>query len=193
MAFHLFSRLPTELRQQIWNEALPREIGQTFYCYNTKCWEPRQLVEADEGFESTHETNLHFTFQDELLDPVLFEIPLLFVNREARIVAQHWLTKHRIGSYQSKDGHSIVFACRFNAHRDSLYVGHGPLNYFLVEPGEREYMLDLIGKPFMFSPASIKYLALPATVFMPEMGYELVYLLVCNISAQYVTSWLHHS
>ncbi|CAF9906646.1 MAG: hypothetical protein GOMPHAMPRED_004831 [Gomphillus americanus] len=177
MAFRLFPRLPTELRQQIWNAALPREIGQTLYCYKTGCWEPRQLTEVDEGFEPTHETNLYLTFQEELLDPVLFEIPLLFVNREARIVAQQWLTRHGIDSYQSKDDHSIVFACRFNTDRDSLYVDHDALSYFIVEPGEREFALDLTGKPLMFSPASVKHLALPVTVFLPEMGYELVYVL----------------
>lgn len=193
MAFRLFPRLPTELRQQIWNAALPREIGQTLYCYKTGCWEPRQLTEVDEGFEPTHETNLYLTFQEELLDPVLFEIPLLFVNREARIVAQQWLTRHGIDSYQSKDDHSIVFACRFNTDRDSLYVDHDALSYFIVEPGEREFALDLTGKPLMFSPASVKHLALPVTVFLPEMGYELVYVLVCNTFARDPTSCFHHT
>jgi hypothetical protein len=83
--FSLFSRLPPGLRNQIWPDALPKKAKQAIYFYKKGCWRPRRLTKADVDYDPKNdELNLKFEFHHNLLDYVQFEIPIFFVNREAR-------------------------------------------------------------------------------------------------------------
>ena len=114
--FHPFSRLPPELRQQIWNDSLPEEVGQAFYHYKAEdCWRLRPLMFWYDDFHSV------LLEHQELLDPAYFEISLLFVNRESRIIARKWLDKQGIETYLLQDGWSIAFPSPFDTYCDGLY------------------------------------------------------------------------
>lgn len=90
--FPLFSALPFELRDRIWREALPHPAGPTLYFYRGRgCWVPRLLTESDPGF-IPGDDGLAFEFRtDRLGHDNQYNLPLVFVNHEARKVALAWL------------------------------------------------------------------------------------------------------
>jgi hypothetical protein len=101
--FTLFPLLPFELRDQIWHDVLPSQSTgdrpPALYFYRlTPHWAPRVLTESDPGYRAG-EIDLGFYFHAETLahsDDELdnqFDLPLLFVNREARQVAMKWIRK----------------------------------------------------------------------------------------------------
>lgn len=90
--FPLFSALPFELRDRIWREALPHPAGPALYFYPGRgCWVSRPLTESDPGFMAGND-GLAFEFRTDRLDhDNQFDLPLVFVNHEARAVALAWL------------------------------------------------------------------------------------------------------
>ena len=69
--FSLFPSLSTELRIQIWRDALPEKVGQAPYFYEKGCWHPRYLTEVNANYNPHHdELNSLFEFHHELLDNV---------------------------------------------------------------------------------------------------------------------------
>lgn len=95
--FPLFSSLPPELRNQIWCVAMPDKVGPAFYFYRKGCWCPRSLSKSDEEYGPEYDENiLFFEFRYDLLDDAQFEVPLVFVNREARGIALAWVREQGI-------------------------------------------------------------------------------------------------
>ncbi|KAI0836742.1 hypothetical protein F5Y06DRAFT_298432 [Hypoxylon sp. FL0890] len=90
-SFPLFPRLSLKLRDKIWRDSLPDKVGPALYIYREGCWGLRQLKETDEGYyPGLDYYNFTFEFRYDLLDDVQFDIPMAFVNREARDVALAW-------------------------------------------------------------------------------------------------------
>jgi hypothetical protein len=92
--FPLFSVLPLELREQIWRDALPKPAGPALYFYRGRgCWVPRPLTESDPGYKAGADRQAFEFRTDRLGHDNQFDLPLVFVNREARRVALAWLRK----------------------------------------------------------------------------------------------------
>jgi hypothetical protein len=87
-AFPLFPALPPELRNQIWCEALPDDVKPALFFPKNGLWGLRHLTEADWDYNPDwDEANWNFDWNHKLLDKVQYEVPLVFVNREARSIA----------------------------------------------------------------------------------------------------------
>lgn len=143
--FPLFSSLPRELRDQIWRDALPDKVGPALYFYRKGCWCPRRLSTSDEeGFDHENdENNLNFEFRHDLLDDIQFEIPLVFVNREARGNALAWVREQGIEIRPREDRQYPVFVRPFDPMRDALYIALDKWDDFLCEPDDRQSQPDL--------------------------------------------------
>ena len=117
--FPLFSRLPAELRNQIWHDTLPANIGQLLYFYRQGCWGPRRLTEVDEGYHAeNNELNLNYEFRYQLLDPVRIDIPIFLVNREAHSIALAWIHGQGLKLRCHKD--ELIFVRHFDPSSDTL-------------------------------------------------------------------------
>jgi len=90
--FHPFPRLPLELRDQIWQDALPGASGPALYFYERRgYWRSRLLTESDHGYRPG-EDDMALTFHPDSMDTHhQFEVPLAFVNREARRAVLRWV------------------------------------------------------------------------------------------------------
>ncbi|KAK3682963.1 hypothetical protein B0T22DRAFT_472338 [Podospora appendiculata] len=161
--FPLFPFLPAELRDQIWNDALPGNalpenfnIRTFLSVYRKGCWQPRQLTAAEPGFDAANdENNLTLEFRHELLGGLQFEIPLAFVNHEARHVALAWLRclnefgfeltmRARDSSADTCAPRDPVWARPFDLWWDALYIPADSWDDFLAEPVNRQFEPDLL-------------------------------------------------
>ncbi|BCR87254.1 2EXR domain-containing protein [Aspergillus chevalieri] len=143
--FSLFPLLPAELRTQIWQDALPDKITQPLYFYKKGCWSRRLVTEADPDydFEDPH-LNLNFEFRHELLDDVEFEVPLFYVNREARGFALAWVREQGLKIQFQNDKGCLVFIRAFDPKHDTLYVPLNKWDEFCREPFDRTFEPDLV-------------------------------------------------
>ncbi|MCJ1365048.1 hypothetical protein MMC16_004167 [Acarospora aff. strigata] len=143
--FPLFSSLCPELRNQIWHDALPGKVGPALYFYRKGCWCPRRLSKSEEGYDPENdENNLNFEFRHSLLDDAQFEVPLAFVNREARGIALAWVREQGIKIRPGEDRQHHVFVRPFDPMRDALYIALDQWDDFLYEPENRQFQPDLI-------------------------------------------------
>ena len=142
--FPLFSRLPPELRNQIWCNAVPDKIGPALYFYREGCWCPRLLSKSDKEYGPEYDENiLIFEFCYDLLDDAQFEVPLAFVNREARGIALAWVRKQGIELRSYENRHYPIFVRPFDPMRDALYVVLDKWFDFLCEPDNWRFQPDL--------------------------------------------------
>ena len=144
--FTLFPRLAPELRNKIWRNTLP-DVGPALYFYKKGCWCPRRLSESDEGYNPENdELNLNFEFFHNLLYDTQFEVPLAFINHEARSIALDWARNRSMDLRPRKGGQHPVFVRHFDPARDVLYVALEDWNDFLYEADERMHQPDLEGE-----------------------------------------------
>ncbi|PYI03124.1 hypothetical protein BO78DRAFT_421850 [Aspergillus sclerotiicarbonarius CBS 121057] len=109
--FPLFSHLPTELRIQIWGEALPK-FRRPLYFYRKGCWRLRRVGQMQ----------LRYEFDHRLLDDMKFEIPLFSTNREARDVVMRWIHKQGVKVQFDTATDTFWFRRAFNPKYDTLFV-----------------------------------------------------------------------
>jgi len=180
--FPLFSSLALELRDQIWRDALPNEVGPALYFYRKGCWCPRHLLQSDEEYDpENHEFNLNFEFRHDLLNVVQFKVPLFFVNREARNIALAWVREHGIEIRAREDRQSPVFVCPFNPIRDVLYIALDQWDEFLREPDDRCFQPDLLGPLINFKAADVTGIAVPEALLRSEVAAALADILVMTV------------
>ena len=171
--FHLFTSLAPELRHQIWHAALPDEIGPALYFYKKGSWCPQHPLPSDErsNFEND-EPYVDFEFRHDLLDAVQVEIPLFFVNREARHIALAWIHKHNIKmrAYARECGQlqAPVFVSRFDPIYDTLYIAVDKWDEFLCEPDDRCFQPDMVEQFIHVHPANVTRIAVPEALFRGE-------------------------
>lgn len=115
MAFSLFPNLPLELRFQIWQYALPEKKESSLVPYRKGCWKVLPPTSEDSK-------KLPLVFQHHLLDNIQIEIPLVFVNHEARDVAFSWIRKHDIKMRFNNSTQSYILTRQFDPIHDALYV-----------------------------------------------------------------------
>ena len=143
--FPLFSSLPPELRNQIWRNALPDKVGPALYFYRKGCWCPRRLAKSDKGYDPDNdEHNLNFEFRHDLLDDAQFEVPIVFVNHEARGIALAWVREQGIEIRpHANQQYPPVFVRPFDPMRDAVYIALDKWDYFLCEPYDRQFQPDV--------------------------------------------------
>lgn len=165
--FPLFQRLPTELRLQIWREALPERIENPLYFYKNGCWGLRRPTEADADYDPNPEYNLNLEFNHNRLDPLQVEVPLFLVNREAHSFALEWISGQRQGLKPrfNKEKQLLVLNRPFDPERDTVYVSEEKWKEFHREPFDRLFETEQqVGSP---APAFTR-LAVPDQVLLKD-------------------------
>ena len=168
---YAFSSLPLELRDQIWREAMPSKIGPALHFYRTgkEYWRPRRRLQSEEGYYHENEgLNLIFEFRYDLLDDVQFEVPLLFVNREARHIALPWVREQRLQMRRREGRRYPVFVRPFELTRDALYVAPDNWIDLLMEPHDRAFQPDLVNR-IMDVETAVTRIALPEAVIHTQL------------------------
>lgn len=179
--FHWFSRLPVELRIQIWREALPRKDEPALFFFRKECSTLEPDSETDES-NYPENSHLEFIFHEELLDPIQVDVPLAFVNREARGVALPWIHEQGIKLRFCEGRLHPVHARPFDARRDVVYINDSKDIAYPIERRLEEDVLD-INVSCDFHPLHI---ALPETVLLTEIhcllelleSYEVIVLYI---------------
>ncbi|KAL2823228.1 hypothetical protein BDW59DRAFT_163392 [Aspergillus cavernicola] len=168
-----FTRLPGELRNQIWQLALRDPLGQQqqqLCFYKSGCWDPRRLTAADSGYDPDNEEhNLEFEFHHDRLDRVLVEVPLFFVNREARSFARAWIHKQGLQICFDKYTQSLYFVRPVNPKEDILYISKEQFINFLSDPYDRLFQPDLKNHYISWNAPEFRRLALPVAL-LAEQG-----------------------
>lgn len=72
-----------------------------------------------------------------------FEVPLLFVNREARGIALAWVREQGIEIRPREHRQYPIFVRPFDPMRDVLYVALDKWDDLLREPNDWKFQLDL--------------------------------------------------
>ncbi|OBT88500.1 hypothetical protein VE02_03468 [Pseudogymnoascus sp. 03VT05] len=185
--FTRFSKLPPELRNQIWNDALLTKDRPALFPYQDGCWHPIYLSESDEGYIANTD-NIRLEFNSDLLEPIPIEIPVCLVNREARDAAIAWAHRQGARIISLGDMQRHVFGRLFDNEQDTLYVGLSNFADFFVEPYNRLAEPDLFGR-IVGSGPSLRFIAVPEALLerMPgaleEMfewfrGLEVIFIIV---------------
>ena len=162
-----FRNFPQELRDQIWNDALPEKDKPALYPWKKGCWCPRRLQKSDPGWEPNEDLNLRLDFRHDLLDHVEVEIPLFFVNREARRAALAWMRKQNITLRFRKDKQCWVFTRPFDQTMDALYISMDDIGGFFIEPIDRLDEPDIFGQSVFVAP-DVTRIAVPAALFQDD-------------------------
>ena len=145
--FSLFPLLPAELRNMVWEEALPRDFGTCLFPYRPGLWKPRKLSPGDEHFDTEEDTlNLLLEFHLDTLDPIRINLPLAFINHEARHVALDWLRRNYMKLLPYGE-HPLPLAVRaFQYERDILFIPPDKWRAFAWELINRHQEPDLRGR-----------------------------------------------
>lgn len=167
--FSLFSDLPPELRDQIWRDALPEKLGPGLCFYKKGCWRPRRLTASDVGYDPVRDDlNLVFEFRHDLLDATQFEMPLAYVNREARGIALAWIREQDMAIRPRDDKPPYpIYRRSFDPMRDALYIPLEEWENCLAEPYDRMFEPDLINRNVDFIP-DVKRIAVSEALLRRE-------------------------
>ncbi|KAI9159093.1 hypothetical protein HJFPF1_07101 [Paramyrothecium foliicola] len=177
--FSKFSKLPAELRNQIWWNALPVEDGPALFFYRKGCWCPL-------GQDPEYQDLIIFEFCDNLLDRVQVEMALAHVNREARSIALTWAQTQGFKLFSHKPRQCPVFARSFDSSRDAMYIGENEWDSFDREPYERAYEPDLLNHTTTTN-SQLKRVAIPEAVFWNEIENLVdIFDWYCNVSFLFV-------
>ncbi|KAL7947794.1 hypothetical protein V8C42DRAFT_315619 [Trichoderma barbatum] len=170
-AFPRFSRFPPELRLEIWRKSLPDLDSITLHKYKKGCWGPRALPKPESEAEAEIEVDdlqgppqdiVNFDFRHEMLDSVHVDLPLAFVNREARSVALTWLRQRGVEMRFDNDRNCRIFEQKFDPRRDALFINVNQWNDFCLEPFDRLAQPDLSSNP-VNSSTELRRIAIPHT------------------------------
>ena len=190
-SFSPFARLPPELRDQIWHDALPAKVGPHLFLYKSGSWGPYQLDEADTEYNTENdELNWEFRWDYNSLQETYFNVPLFFVNYEARGVALDWLHKHGIETRTIigvENRPRCVFLRSWNLERDAIYVPVKLWNEFLQEPVSRMNRAENEGRTFTMV-GGIWHLAVPETLKITQHDILTLFELIHypEVSALYI-------
>lgn len=175
--FTPFSHLPVEIRLLIWNLALvPDTPDRALFHYKSGCWIARELTKDDPDYNAEHEDwNFYVDFKHELLEPVVYSLPLFQVCREARGVAMAYMASERV---QLWDADAHLVARRFDPARDVLFTPTSEeLTTVIKDSMERLFETDLVDQMVSCSHPSISTVALlpEALTWLSGSMWELWY------------------
>ncbi|CAI6334792.1 unnamed protein product [Periconia digitata] len=109
-SFPSFSELPAELRNEVWKLSLPDTSAPVLVSLDVNSWNA-----------SGTEPDLCVEYQLNKRDPIYYQVPLAFVNHEARSIALAWARKHEC-TMLARDGKDPVFARPFDHKKDAIYL-----------------------------------------------------------------------
>ncbi|EPE36558.1 hypothetical protein GLAREA_08721 [Glarea lozoyensis ATCC 20868] len=162
--FHLFSLLPPELRTQIWLSAFSTPPP-TFYFYKPGAW---KLTPCSCSLDSSA---LDFVFDHKVYDAVQLDIPLFFVNREARAIARAWMRENDVEEVEDGEREErVVFRKEFNPVKDVLFMPYDQWEKFACEGVNRGFANDALGRYLHSGVSTIMNLALPVELFQSSTG-----------------------
>ncbi|KAM0255637.1 hypothetical protein ACHAQJ_005562 [Trichoderma viride] len=168
--FHRFPSFPLELRLQIWRETLPVIDGITLHGYKKGCWGLEQHLELGSSDPPclSASTSLTLDFRHDLLNDVYIDLPIVFVNREARGAALAWAKQQGIKMHFSEEKNRHVFVLPFDPVRDVLFINTHQWEEFCLEPVDLLSQPDLRGETITSSP-EVTQVALPHTAFSDDV------------------------
>jgi hypothetical protein len=173
--FTLFSKLPPELRNQIWRDVLPGKVGTVLFSYKKGSWDIRDPTEVDEEYgHENNGANLNLIWKHDLLDEIQFEIPLVYANREARGIALDWIREQGLQICSLEDRQQPVFVRRWDPVRDALYVGLDQWSDFLNDPHDRFFQPEFLNRNITVE-AHIWHLAVPLALLKTEHGLSTMF------------------
>jgi hypothetical protein len=132
-SFNLFPALAPELRNQIWEEALPEEkIQPSLAFFKPGCWRLHGAAEPD----------LELIFHHELL-AVNGEWPLACVNREARSIALPRIRERGLVA-RARNRQYPIYARPFEPRVDAMFIKFAHFEDVLVDYETRTSQSDLL-------------------------------------------------
>ncbi|KAI0837990.1 hypothetical protein F5Y06DRAFT_58743 [Hypoxylon sp. FL0890] len=166
--FTLFPNLVPELRDLIWRATLPNYIRPTLFFYRRGCWRPRRLTESDKGYLPDDDIdNMELRFRHDLLDnDAQFNVPIFYVNREARSIALAWVREQGIQIRSRADG-QLHFVRPFDVQRDVLYVPDDRWKDFCEEASDKLAGPELMDRAATLE-AEIERLAVSENLFSQD-------------------------
>jgi len=173
-SFPLFASLPPELREMVWQESLPKNLGACLFSYTKGCWQPRHLAPSDQGVDlQGGEHNPHYQFCTDMLRPKEFELPTAFVNHEARHVALRWFRRNGL-RFQLRDGSYPLAVRFFDPLRDVLFVRDVDWDGFVREQTDRLFEPDLLGRVVMVD-IQLQNIAVMEKTLREGKGWDMMY------------------
>lgn len=180
--FHPFPRLPPELRQQVWYQALlDHEIAPALFFFREHCWYESGSSPVDPvyGGNVPCYNRTHMAFDIENLDDISLQVPLACVSREARAIAVKWARACGFGIcqlYYEIEG--PIFIRSMNPSHDALFIyDDEALSAFMYEPDEMVAEPDNWGKELLFRSHLFTHLALTLAMFHKHFPEVLEFLL----------------
>lgn len=180
--FHLFPKLPPEIRLQIWRDTLPDKLPPALHLYKPGCWGPRHLTSSDAGYESdSADDNFVLELATQKLGLACFDIFLTAVTCEARQVAIEWAAKQgvEIQICRQRGSSAVKFKCQFQVERDVLYVPQDLYFQFCFEPVELPFLLEAFRNRNYSIRNLTRQVAVPGTVLYEERFTGLLDVMPC--------------
>ncbi|KAJ6785510.1 hypothetical protein PWT90_10584 [Aphanocladium album] len=133
-SFTLFSKLPCELRLQIWQDSLPESETNAVYFFRDWKWKPHTPSIISSSSSSTPPTPLIETdneLGEDVVNPhVPIYLPQVSVNHEAREVALKWAARNNLSVQlherawdEDEDAGGRIVTRPWEPRRDAVYVG----------------------------------------------------------------------
>ncbi|KAK5661343.1 hypothetical protein OQA88_11238 [Cercophora sp. LCS_1] len=178
--FTLFSLLPGELRNQIWHMVIQSTTKtQHIHRYRSGGWQPRHLVLGKDAHyhPGGEHDNIDLEWQHAIFNDIRIDMPLAWVNREARSIALAWMEENgvKLASPSPQQIRNARYARPFNPSFDAVYIpDHDSLVEFFEEYYKRFFEPDLLRKT-VGTWSWIRYVAMPEVLFWKEMdvgGFE---------------------
>ncbi|KAF2154486.1 hypothetical protein K461DRAFT_293128 [Myriangium duriaei CBS 260.36] len=170
--FYLFSRLPAEIRDQIWHEALPDPDSQSLFFYKETCWVAETLDPSDPDYiHGPNNDNRCMRFQEAALDDCSVSVPLINAVLEARHIGIKWAKSQSLRVAPSLHvSEQLRVSSSFDFHRDVLYVLPELYNHFINQPYDLLSLPENQGQHFL-NHAAVEHIALPQSSLSKKHHY----------------------
>lgn len=165
--FPKFQALPLELRNHIWQEALPENDEPALFPWKKGCWGPQRPRQSNKGSNSDEQQHADIHFCGDFLDHVRVEVSLFFVNWEARDIAVAWMRKQNINICYREKNQRYIFTRPFNPDLDALYIPSKMIYDFLMEPFKRLDEPDVHNRGGIIAP-SLTRVAVPVALLQSD-------------------------
>jgi hypothetical protein len=160
--FHLFPNLAAELRNQIWQDALPDTTTPALVPWKPGFWYVRS-AEPDIEWRPPH----------DLIIEVPIEIPTAFINHEARSIALAYVRDLRLKPTARGHDQNPVFTRPFEPLKDALLMQPSEIEVIGWEAAKRLYQDDMEGV-HLSAYSDLKSIAMSATGLRRENAMQYV-------------------